>query len=75
VLADFEDGVEGAPEVGNFVFEEAADEWEDAVDGLGELEKRWVVCGLGVDFEGEYVEEGWGGGGKRDASLRIVKGA
>ncbi len=31
---EFVDGVEGAPEVGDFVFEEAASEGEDAVEGL-----------------------------------------
>lgn len=34
-MLQFDDGVEGAPEVGDFVFEEAAGEGEDAVEGLG----------------------------------------
>ncbi|KAI4120217.1 MAG: hypothetical protein LQ347_007133 [Umbilicaria vellea] len=38
-------GVQSAPEVGDFVFEEAAGEGEDAVDGLGELGQGWVVPG------------------------------
>ena len=46
-------GVEGAPEVGDFVFEEAAGEGEDAVDGLGELEEGGVVSGGRVEVQGE----------------------
>lgn len=34
-VGELVDGVEAAPEVGDFVFEEAAGEGEDAVDGLG----------------------------------------
>lgn len=59
VAVQFVDGVEGAPEVGDFVFEEAAGEGEDAVDGLGELCEGWVVPGGGVEGEGEGGEERW----------------
>lgn len=43
VYVKFMEGMEGAPKVGDFVFEETAGEGEDSVDGLGELEEDWVV--------------------------------
>lgn len=52
---EFVEGMQGAPEVGDFVFEEAAGEGEDAVDGLGELEKDWVIPRFSV--EGESFEQ------------------
>ena len=52
------DCVEDAPEVGDFVFEDAAGEGEDAVDGLGELEERGVVDGLRIRLEGKGGEKG-----------------
>ena len=52
VVVEFVEGVDCAPEVGNFVFEEAAGEWEDAVEGLGELEEEGVSEGFWVDGEG-----------------------
>ena len=59
VGVEFVEGVEGAPEVGDFVFEEAAGEGEDAVDGLGELDEGGVVagCGVGVEKRREGGEE------------------
>lgn len=47
------DCVKGAPEVGDFVFEYASGEGEDAVNGLGELEEGGVVERCGVDLERE----------------------
>ena len=38
-------GVQDAPEVGDFVFDEAAGEGEDAVDDLGELEGERIEGG------------------------------
>ena len=47
------EGVDGAPEVCNFVLEETAGEGEDAVGGLGKLKERRVIPRLGI------VEGGW----------------
>lgn len=42
-VANFEDDVEGAPEVGDLVFEKAAGEGEDTMERLGDLEEWMVV--------------------------------
>ena len=75
VGVQFVDSVQGAPEVGDFVFEEAAGEGEDAVDGLGELEERRVVEGGWVEVEGEGREEmGWLRGFFADGRLGVAVG-
>ena len=44
VAVEFDDEMDAIPEVGDFVFEDAAGEGEDAVDHLSELEEIRVVC-------------------------------
>lgn len=58
------EGVQGAPEVGNFILEDAAREGEDAVDRLREVEREGVVPrrAVGVDREGVGEDEEDGGG-------------
>jgi len=63
----FVDRVEGAPEIGDFVFEDTAGEGEDTVDGLGELEKRWVVPCVAVRGEGK------GGKKRRKRSVSEIR--
>ncbi len=46
------DGVNDTPGVGNFVFEKATSEWEDAVEGLGDLKEGMVIEGFGVEGDG-----------------------
>ena len=47
------DGVEGAPEVGDFIFKDSAREGEHTVDGLGELEDGGVVDSFGIGCKRE----------------------
>ena len=72
----FVESVEGAPDVGDFVFKEATAEGEDAVYGLGELEEGRVVEGGWVEVEGEGGEERRRLGSLfADGGLGIVVGA
>lgn len=77
--SQFEERVEGAPDIGDFVFEEATLEGEDAVDHLDGLFDHGpvrrgtvdVICELGKDREVRgFLAWVWG-----DAALIVVEGA
>ena len=58
VVLDLDDHVESAPEVGDFVFEEAAGEREDTVDHLHQLVDHGIVDGLGIQILGDAGKDG-----------------
>ena len=78
VGVEFVDEVDAAPEVCDFVFEDAAGEGEDSVDYLGELEKVGVDWGGEVDvgcycFEKRVDFAGGEGEGGIDAAVLVVE--
>lgn len=73
---EFVEGVEGAPDVCDFVFKKAAGEGEDAMDHLGELESECAGCRFGVKSYAALGQEGgWGPVGKVEATVEVVESA
>lgn len=72
--------VYGAPEVGDFIFEESTGKWEDSMNDLRDLEEDGVVESVGIDVGCEEAEqrinltvadrEGW-----VDVAVVVVEGA
>ena len=68
--------MEGAPEICDFVFEEATGKGKDAVDHLRELEGEGAGWGFRVEGYATLGEEGgWGAVGKVEATVEIVESA